>query len=589
VRAGFTAPGIRGQARVIRAAQALAEVPPDSITYVEAHGTATRLGDPIEVAALTQAFRAGTSRRQFCALGSVKSNVGHLDVAAGVTGLIKTALALAHREIPPSLHFERPNPELDLASSPFYVSAALAPWSGDGGPRRAGVSSFGLGGTNAHVILEEAPPQPASGPSRPHQLLLLSARTATALPAAAQDLARWLRAHPDERLADVASTLQLGRHAFAERLAVVASTPDDAAAALEALDPRRVLAGAAGAGDRPVAFLFPGGGSQHPNMGRELYRTEAVFRDEVDRCAAVLAPLLQLELRAVLYPEDGDLAGAAQRLRRPDVALPALFVTEHALARLWMSWGIQPRALIGHSLGEYVAACIAGVFSREDALALTVFRGRLMSELPSGGMLVVELSEPELGSIVLAGRPPLSCAAVNAPRQCVVSGPGPLLVDVARQLDARGVRVHRVAIDVAAHSALVAEVVPAFRDFVAKLRLQAPDLPLVSNVTGTWLQPGASPQLLDPRFRGARGVQQRSARVPGRPDLGDGRRDATARRIRGQPRRRSALVIRPQKSSMAYFPLTTVSKAGSLSASICRIEELTRPIRLRSSLQSLAP
>ena len=495
-RAGFTAPGIRGQARVIRAAQALAEVSPDSITYVEAHGTATPLGDPIEVAALTQAFRAGTPRRQFCALGAVKSNVGHLDAAAGVTGLIKTVLALAHRELPPTLHFERPNPELDLASSPFYVSAALAPWPGDGGPRRAGVSSFGLGGTNAHVIVEEAPPPPASGPSRPHQLLLLSARTPTALAAAARDLARWLRAHPAASLADVAHTLQLGRHAFAERLATVAATPDEAAAALEALDPRRVIAGAAEAGERPVAFMFPGGGSQHPDMGRDLYRTEAVFRDEVDRCVAALAPPLQRELRAALYPEDGDAAEAARRLRRPDVALPALFVTEYALARLWMSWGIRPRAVIGHSLGEYVAACVAGVVSPEDALALTVFRGRLMSELPGGGMLVVELSGPELGPI-LARRPSLSCAAVNAPRQCVVSGPGPLLDEVARELDAREVRVHRVAIDVAAHSALVAEVMPAFQDFVAGLDLRAPDLPLVSNVTGTWIQPG---EATDPAY-----------------------------------------------------------------------------------------
>ncbi len=494
-RVGFTAPGVQGQARVIRAAQALAEVAPDAITYVEAHGTATRLGDPIEVAALTQAFRAGTARRQFCALGSVKSNVGHLDAAAGVTGLLKTVLALEHREIPPSLHFERPNPECDFEASPFYVSSTLAAWASDAGPRRAGVSSFGLGGTNAHVIVEEAPPAPGPGPSRPHQLLLLSARTSTALETAAQDLARWLRAHPDANLADVASTLQLGRHTFAERLAVVASTPDEAAAALESLDPRRVLAGACApeAGDRPVAFMFPGGGSQHPNMGRELYRTEAVFREQIDRCAAALAPLLELELRDVLYPDD-DLAGAAHRLMQPDVALPALFVTEYALARLWMSWGVRPRALIGHSLGEYVAACIAGVFSLEDALALTVVRGRLMSQIPSGGMLVVELPEAELGSIL---RPGLSCAAVNGPSQCVLSGPGPLLEEVARPLDARGVRVHRVAIDVAAHSELVAEVVPAFRDFVAKLDLHAPDLPLVSNVTGTWIEPG---EAIDPAY-----------------------------------------------------------------------------------------
>jgi acyl transferase domain-containing protein len=379
-KVGFTAPGLDGQARVIREALAVAGVEPRTLGYVEAHGTGTSLGDPIEVAALTEAF--DTDERGFCALGSLKTNLGHLDVAAGAAGLIKTVLALEHGLLPPSLHFERPNPEIDFAASPFYVNTTLAPWRRDGAPRRAGVSAFGIGGTNAHVVLEEAPSSPPGDPAPEWHLLPLSAETEPALDRAAAALAEHLARHPGLDLADVAFTLQVGRRHCRHRRALVCRDREEALA---------LLAGASGsaarlAGERrAVAFLFPGQGAQHPGMAAAIYRREPRFQAEVDRCCAFLAPRLGVDLRGLLVP---DSAGSAREeavaaLRRTELAQPALFVTEYALARLWMAWGVHPGALLGHSLGEYVAACIAGVFSLEDALALVAVRGRLMAAAPA--------------------------------------------------------------------------------------------------------------------------------------------------------------------------------------------------------------
>ncbi len=484
VKVGYTAPSVEGQTAVISQALAIAGVEPETIRYVETHGTATALGDPIEVRALTQAFRAGADAKGFCGIGSLKTNVGHLDTAAGVAGLIKAALAVERGELPPSLHFERPNPVLDLPSTPFYVVDRRAPWPAGAGPRRAGVSSFGIGGTNAHVVLEQAPAAAPSGPSRSAQVLVLSARTETALEAATDNLARHLRQHPDLPLADVAYTLHAGRKVFLHRRTVIAASAEDAAAALESRDPKRVLTHVQDSADRSVVFMFAGGGTQYANMGLDLYRTEPVFREGVDLCLRLLEPHVEADLRRYLFPAPAEAEEAARRLERTTVALPVLFTVEYALARLWMSWGVRPQAMIGHSLGEYTAACLAGVMSLPDALAMVALRARLIDTLPAGGMLTVPLPEaevlPELGG-------ELAVAAVNGPAFCVVSGPAEAIAQAREAWAARGVDARRLHIAAAGHSPVVEPILREFGDFVSTLALSPPAIPYISNVTGTWM------------------------------------------------------------------------------------------------------
>ncbi len=484
VKVGYTAPGVEGQTAVISQALAMAGVEPETIGYVEAHGTGTILGDPIEVRALTQAFGLGTERKGFCGIGSIKTNVGHMDTAAGTAGLIKAVLAVERGEIPPSLNFERPNPALGLAETPFYVVDRLTAWPSNGSPRRAGVSSFGIGGTNAHVVVEEAPRLAPSGPSREAQLLVLSARTETALEAATDNLARHLHEHSDLSLADVAFTLHTGRKVFRHRRTVVAASSEEAAALLAARDPKRVLTRAEETSDRPVVFLFAGGGAQYPNMGLDLYRTEPVFRGQVDLCLRLLEPHVEADLRRYLFPVPEEMEEASRLLERTSIALPVLFTIEYAQARLWMSWGVRPQAMLGHSLGEYVTACLAGVMSLEDALAMVALRGRLFDTLPEGGMLAVPLPEAEV--LTLIGTE-LSIAAVNGPAFCVVSG---LAEDIARareMFESRGVDARRLRIAAAGHSSVVEPILREFGDFLATLSLSPPSIPYVSNVTGTWM------------------------------------------------------------------------------------------------------
>ncbi|MEO7825539.1 MAG: type I polyketide synthase, partial [Allosphingosinicella sp.] len=479
-KVGYTAPGQTGQADVIAMAQALAGVPPETISYVEAHGTGTPLGDPVEVAALEEVFRGATSRRGFCALGSVKSNIGHLDTAAGIAGLIKTTLALEHRQIPPTLHFERPNPQIRFDEGPFYVNAKLADWRADGGPRRAGVSSFGIGGTNTHLVLEEAPPPMAGDRSRPAQLLVLSARSEAALDKASANLARHLQLHPEINLADVARTLQTGRRSFPHRRAVVVQDPADAVQVLTQLDPRRLITAVQTRRDRPVAFLFPGQGAQYPNMGLELYRGEPVFREQLDRCCALLRPWLPADLMPLLYPAAGGEAAAAERLAQTDVTQPALFAVEYALAKLWMPWGIRPRAMAGHSVGEYVAACLAGVLSLEDASRLVAARSRLMQEMPAGAMLSVPLPEgelrPQLGE-------DLALAAVNGPALCAVAGSVEAIAALERLLAGKGVACRRLHTTRAFHSAMMEPILARFAEEVGRVRLSPPQIPFLSNLS----------------------------------------------------------------------------------------------------------
>ncbi|RKH15658.1 SDR family NAD(P)-dependent oxidoreductase [Corallococcus sp. CA047B] len=483
-KVGYTAPSVNGQAEVIGMAHALSGVDPDTITYVEAHGTGTPMGDPIEVKALTKAFRSGgATRNGYCGLGSVKSNVGHLDTAAGIAGLIKTALTLKHRQLPPSLGFEKPNPEIDFAGSPFYVNAKLQDWNAPS-PRRAGVSAFGLGGTNAHVVLEEAPQRAPSGPSREHQLLVVSARSDAALETATTRLAEHLKAHPDLNLADVAFTLQKGRKAFEHRRFVVVRTVEEAAQALATLSPDRVITRTQERVTRPVMFMFPGQGSQHPGMAASLYRGEAVFRQEADRCLELLSKRHGLELKALLFETDTQDAQAAAKLEQTALTQPALFVVEYALAKLLLSWGLEPAAMIGHSVGEYVAACLAGVFTLEDALELVATRGRLMQSCPPGAMLSVQLAEADVRPYLSEG---LEVAAANAPGSCVVAGPPAAIEALEKRLAAKDVLARRLRTSHAFHSAMMDPIVGAFRDAVAKAKPSAPKLRFISNVTGTWI------------------------------------------------------------------------------------------------------
>ena len=463
-KVSYAAPSVDGQAEVIALAQALAGVSADTIHYIEAHGTATPLGDPIEVAALTQAFRQTTDKTGFCGLGSVKGNIGHLDIAAGVAGFIKTCLALKHGLIPPTLHFTAPSPKIDFANSPFYVVAKPTPWATNGTPRRAGVTALGVGGTNAHVVLEEAPVVAPSKPVRPIQLLTLSAKTPAALDAATAQLAAHLTAQPDINLADVAYTLQVGRRAWPHRRIIVAR---------DAADLQRAFTGVTERRDAPVVFMFPGQGAQRTNMGLELYRTEPVFRDALDQCLRLLPAL---DLRAALASEEN--------LRQTRFTQPALFAVEYALAQLWLSWGVRPAAMIGHSVGEFVAACLAGVFTLEDALHVVAERARLVQEQPPGAMLAMRLPADEVEAL-LGGA--LSIAAVNAPELCVVSGPFDAIDACERRLKEKGQASVRLKTSHAFHSAMMEPVIAPLTDLLRKIRLNPPRIRYVSTVTGQWI------------------------------------------------------------------------------------------------------
>jgi amino acid adenylation domain-containing protein len=478
-KVGYMAPSVEGQAEVIATAQAAAGFEADSIGYVETHGTGTPLGDPIEIAGLTRAFRSSTAAKGFCAIGSIKPNVGHLDIASGVTGLIKAALAVRTGLIPPSLHYEKPNPAIDFESSPFYVNTQLSEWRPASGPRRAGVSAFGVGGTNAHVVLEEPPELSAAAP-RSCELLLLSARTPAALEARAAELARHLDENPDLELGDVAFTLREGRRHFTRRRALVCSDTAQAVATLKA--PFR--ADEADPGSRPaVAFLFPGQGSQTAGMAREFYETEQVFRKEIDHGCALLGPSGKELLDLLLTVSEEN--GAESPIHRTVMAQPGLFVVEHALARLWESWGIRPFTMVGHSLGEFVAATLAGVFAFEDAIALVAARGRMIDALPRGAMVAVRVEEAQLGGIL---RPGLSLAAVNTPSLCVLSGPFGIVEDLEAELSDRGIVHRRLRTSHAFHSEMMDPVVEPFGRLVAGVRLEKPSIPFLSTVTGTWIR-----------------------------------------------------------------------------------------------------
>ena len=487
-KVGFTAPSVKGQGEVIAEAIYMAGVKPESISYVETHGTGTTLGDPIEITALTEGYEGGMLKQRNCAIaiGSVKTNIGHLNSAAGVASLIKTALALNHKLLPPSLHFEEPNPGIDFEHSPFYVNTKLKHWENNGAFLRAGVSSFGLGGTNAHMILEEAPVVEPVVFDRPWHLLVLSARTETALNKATERLFVYLKDNPETNLSNVAYTLQIGRKAFAHRKILVCRDRDDAISLLENSDSKRVLISSDNCqfGTKFVVFMFPGVGSHYVNMGFDLYENESVYRKTVDQCADFLKPILESDLRDVLYPKTNGLDEDAKGSSEPFTGLPALFVTEYALAKLWQSWGIEPAAMIGHSLGEYVAAALADVFSLEDALSLVAKRGELMEEVPKGGMLAILSPEEEI-KVLMGER--LSIGAVNGPSLCMVSGPMEDVDELQKTLKKKKIVYRRLPAEIAGHSSMIEPIIDRFRGFVSAVKLNAPKIPFLSNVSGTWI------------------------------------------------------------------------------------------------------
>jgi amino acid adenylation domain-containing protein len=492
-KVGFTAPSSDGQAKVIALAHALAGIDPESISYVEAHGTATPLGDPIEFTALSHAFKSQTSDRGYCAIGSVKMNVGHLDAAAGVAGLINVAQMLHHKQLPPAIHFRSPNPGIDLEKSPFYVNASLAPWKRGSTARRAGVSSFGVGGTNAHVVVEEAPPVERIGIDRSCHLLVLSARSGTALDQATTNIVDFLKANPEVDLGSVAFTLQSGRRAFEHRRAVVCKDRDDAIAAFQSLDAGRVMTRVQDDRQPRVVFMFPGQGAQYPRMGAKLYGWDRGFRSDVDTCAEILKSHLGLDLRAVLFSHGSERASNLE-LRRTALAQPALFVIEYGLARLWTRWGIHPQGMIGHSVGELVAACLSGVFTIEEALAIVATRGRLIEQLPPGAMLAIRLPEDQVTGLL---GDDLSLAAVNSPMLCVVSGPETAVARLAGELESRRVATRRLSTSHAFHSHMMDEVIKPFSERLSRYQFQRPQVPFVSCVTGKTIK---DEEATDPRY-----------------------------------------------------------------------------------------
>lgn len=478
---GYTTYSGEGQVQVVTQALEQAGINPDSVTYVESSSTASPIGDPIEVESLTKAFRARTDRRGYCTLGALKPNIGGLDVAAGCAALIKAALALHHRKLPPLINFEKPNPQIDFENSPFVINTRCRDWVTQGVPRRAGVSAFGLGGTNAHVVLEEGPRFEPSPHSRSYQLITLSAKSASALETMTTDLLDYMREHPHDNFADICYTLHVGRNDYKYRKVLVAPNLATAILELENKDSEKVFKAIHKADNRPIAFMFPGQGAQYLNMGRQLYREERIYRREVDRCWAIVHKHFPEVYRGLSAK---DLVGRTPKVDRTVVTQPLLFATEYALAKQLMHWGIHPQAMIGNSLGEYVAACLAGVFSLEDCIVAIVTRGRLMQEVAPGAQLAVKLPEAHVRPLL---NPQLSLAGIPNPNMCMVSGDREAILKLKHELEAQRITCYRLHAPRAFHSYMMDPVVTRFTETLAKLELKPPSIPFISNVTGTWI------------------------------------------------------------------------------------------------------
>ena len=494
-KVGLSAPSMEGEAAVIKAAIDAAGIPSRSVGYIEAHGTGTTVGDPIEVEALNKAF--GPTPGHTCAIGSVKTNIGHLDAASGVAGFIKTVLTLYNREIPASLHFEKPNRGIDFTNSPFYVNASLKRWEQNGEPLRAGVNSYGIGGTNAHIVLEEFIDnrrQEERNPLRPDNLIILSAKTKTALETSSKNLARYLETHPHIELADAAYTLQKGRDTFQFRQALAATDRRDAIEALSYRNPEAVMTGSVKPNRpaAPIVFMFPGQGSQYVSMAEGLYRNEPVFQQTMDQCFQILQSVTGKDFKSLLYPRE---SGDGSAINRTETAQPLIFSVEYALTRLLRSWGIEADAAIGHSIGEYTAACLAGVFSLESALTLVAARGELMQKLPAGDMMSIPLPAREVASLMEDRE--LALAAENSANHCVVSGPGEAVAEFGKKLNGLGIETRNLHTSHAFHSPMMEPAVEEFRTIAAQIPLSPPQVPFMSNETGDWI---TDQQAVDPDY-----------------------------------------------------------------------------------------
>jgi amino acid adenylation domain-containing protein len=492
-KVGFSAPSVDGQASVISMAHMMADVHPDSISYIEAHGTGTAIGDPIEVKALTKAFRAHTNKTRYCAIGSIKTNIGHLDAASGVTGLIKTALCIYYRQIPPSLNYRQPNPELNLETSPFYVNTKLADWDTDKSPRRAGVSSFGVGGTNAHVIVEEAPSLPSPDNHRESwRMLSISARTESALDRATDNLQAFFEKNPQTDLADAAYTLHIGRRHFDYRRTAVCKNIQDAVSTLKHRPANFANTGKTSRGKRSPVFLFTGQGAQYTGMANELYQREPRFQEVVDQCAEVLLPEMGLDLRKLIFHQEDQ--NTADIINQTNIAQPALFMIEYALAKLWEKYGIVPELMIGHSIGEYAAACISGVFSLDDALKLVAARGALMQQQPAGAMLSIALPEDTVKAYL---NQDIQLAVINSPNASVVSGESEKIKLLEKRLAEDGVRCIRLHTSHAFHSKMMEPMMAPFKNLFDNVSLHHPRIPFMSNLTGDLIKPD---QAVNPKY-----------------------------------------------------------------------------------------
>jgi len=492
--ASFLAPSVDGQAEAVALAQANANVPIESIQYIEAHGTGTPVGDPIEFEALRKVFESKTAKKQFCYIGSIKGNIGHSTNAAGVAGLIKASLVLYHETIPPTLHFKSPNPKIDFPNSPFIMADRLIPFPRGVEVRRTAVSSFGFGGTNVHVILEEAPTPMATSATRPRQLLLLSAKSQTALDAYSRSMAEHFASAPPQSFADAAFTLQTGRKQMAYRRFVVAADPQEAGKLLAQPNPLRCASKRCERRDPPVVFLFGGQGTQYVNMGLNLYHGEPLFRAVVDDCCEILKPHLGRDLREILYPKNGDEETAKISLLDTLFTQPSIFVIEYALARFWQSLGIEPATMAGHSVGEFVAATLAGVWNLEDVLGIVALRGRLMQSLPRGSMMAVSGSAGDVAGLLPAA---LQIASNNAPNLCVVSGPEADVLAFQQLLEEKKIACRRLHTSHAFHSAMMDPIVEPLREAIAKIELRAPLKPFVSTVSG---RPIGTAETTDPSY-----------------------------------------------------------------------------------------
>lgn len=482
---GYTAPSVQGQTKVISEAIELANIKADSISYIEAHGTGTVLGDPIEVVALTNAFRYSTKKVKFCAIGSVKSNIGHLNTASGIAGLIKTVLALKHKKIPSSLHFENPNPKIQFEHSPFYVNATLKEWDDSIFPRLAGVSSFGMGGTNAHVIVEEAIVSKSQVSSRQTHLLLLSAKSLLSLKNILSALIYYLANNAYINLADLAYTLQIGRKKYAFKKWVIVESVNEAIDKLNALYQEISDTHDYDHKQKKLIYMFPGQGSQYINMAKEIYHQDFTFKKSVDDCCDILLARIGVDLRFIIFPNNENRDEATRQLQKTAMTQTALFVIEYALAKMLLNLGLKPYAMIGHSLGEYVAACIAGVFTIEDALKIIVKRGELMQSMPEGKMLSVNLSENELMHY-LDNR--YSIASINTRDHVVVSGDANAIDMLQQRLLSKHIDVKLLVTSHAFHSTMMEPMLDAFRQFMNKIALHTPNIPYISNLTGKWIR-----------------------------------------------------------------------------------------------------